>query len=70
LPICTAQKTCVLSEFIIDNRLWTPGIMLSNYNMTGFGKTVLVHTRIEIQFIAYYNSHTQALSRHSNTIAI
>jgi len=29
-----------------------------------------LHTRIEIYFIAYYNSHTQALSRHSNTIAI
>jgi len=24
----------------------------------------------ELKFIAYYNSHTQALSRHSNTIAI
>jgi len=38
--------------------------------VTGFGKTVPVHTRIEINFIAYYNSYTQALSRHSNTIAI
>jgi len=38
--------------------------------VTGFGKTVPVHTRIEIHFIAYYNSHTQGLSRNSNTIAI
>jgi len=29
-----------------------------------------VCTRIKIHFIAYYNSHTQALSRHSDTIAI
>jgi len=37
--------------------------------VTGFGKTVPVCTRIGIHFIAYYNSHTQALSRHSDTIA-
>jgi len=37
--------------------------------VTGFGKTFPVRTRIEIHFIAYYNSHTQALSRHSDTIA-
>jgi len=38
--------------------------------VTGFGKTSHVCTRIEIHFIACYNSHTQALSRHSDTIAI
>ena len=38
--------------------------------MTGFGKTGYVCTIIEIHFIAYCNSHTQALSRHSDTIAI
>jgi len=38
--------------------------------VTGFGKTVPVCTRIEIHFIAYYNSHTQGLSRYSGTIAI
>ena len=38
--------------------------------MTGFGKMGHVCTRIKIHFIAYYNSHTQALSRHSDTIAI
>jgi len=38
--------------------------------VTGFEKTFHVHTRIEIHFIAYYNSHTQALSRHSDAIAI
>jgi len=37
--------------------------------VTGFGKTDHVCTRIEIHFIAYYNSHTQALSRYSDTIA-
>jgi len=37
--------------------------------VTGFGKTVPVCRRIEIHFIAYYNSHTQALSRYSDTIA-
>jgi len=37
--------------------------------VTGFGKTVHVHARIEI-FIAYYNSHTQALSRHIDKIVI
>jgi len=36
----------------------------------GFGKTVPVRTRIKIHFIAYYNSHIQSLSRHSDTIAI
>jgi len=29
--------------------------------VAGFGKIVPVHTRIKIHFIAYYNSHTQAL---------
>jgi len=38
--------------------------------VTGFGKTNHVRTRIEIHFIAYYNSHTQALYRHSDTTAI
>jgi len=38
--------------------------------VTGFGKTDHVRTRIEIHFIACYNSHTQALSRHSDTTAI
>jgi len=38
--------------------------------VTGFGKTGHVRTRIEIHFIACYNSHTQALSRHSGTTAI
>ena len=38
--------------------------------VTGFGKTVPIRTRIEIHFIAYYNSHTQGLSRYSYTIAI
>jgi len=38
--------------------------------VTGFIKTVPVCTRIEIHFIAYNNSHTQALSRLSDTIAI
>jgi len=38
--------------------------------VTGFGKTDHVRTRIEINFIACYNSHTQALSRHSDTTAI
>jgi len=38
--------------------------------VTGFGKTIPVCTRIVIHFIAYYNSHTQALAKHSGTIAI
>jgi len=38
--------------------------------VTGFGKTVPVCTRIEIHFVAYYNSRTQGLSRHSDKIAI
>jgi len=38
--------------------------------VTGFGKTDHVRTRIEILFIACYNSHTQALSAHSGTIDI
>jgi len=38
--------------------------------VTGFGKTDHVRTRIEIHFIACYNSHTQALSKHSDTTAI
>jgi len=33
-------------------------------------KTLHVHTRIEIYFIAYCNSHTCALSRHSNKTVI
>jgi len=40
------------------------------YYVTGFRKTNHVRTRIEIYFIACYNSHTQALSRHSDTIAM
>jgi len=43
---------------------------ISFKNVTGFGKTLNVHIKIEIHFIAYYNSHIQALSRHSDTIAI
>jgi len=35
-----------------------------------FVKTLHVHTRIEIHFIAHYNSHTHALSRHSNKTVI
>jgi len=38
--------------------------------VTGFGKTDHACTRIEILFIACYNSHTQALSTHSDTIDI
>jgi len=38
--------------------------------VTGFGKAIPVCARIEIHFIAYYNSHTLGLSRHSDTIAI
>jgi len=38
--------------------------------VTGFGKTDHVCTRIETHFIACYNSHTPALSRHSDTTAI
>jgi len=38
--------------------------------VTGFGKTDHECTRFEIHFIACYNSHTQALSRHSDTTAI
>jgi len=37
--------------------------------VNGFAKAQL-RIRIEIHFIAYYNSHTQGLSRHSDTIAI
>jgi len=37
--------------------------------VTGFAKTLHTH-KIEIYFIAYYNSHTCALSRHSNKTAI
>jgi len=44
-------------------------LIFSSY-VTGVGKTNHVHTRIEIHFIAYYNSHTQALCRHSDTVAI
>jgi len=33
--------------------------------VTGFVKTLHVHTRIEIHFIAFYNSHTHALSRYN-----
>jgi len=38
--------------------------------VTGFGKTIPACIRIEIHFIAYYNSHTQGLSRYSHTIAV
>jgi len=38
--------------------------------VTEFGKMGQLHTRIEIHSIAHYNSHTQALSRHSDTTAI
>jgi len=38
--------------------------------VTGFAKTFHVHTRIEIHFIAYYNSHTHAIFRHNNKIGI
>jgi len=51
-------------QYLLKDRL------IRRLYVTGFGKTVPVHTRSEIHFIAYYNSHTQALSRHSNTIAI
>jgi len=37
---------------------------------SGIGKIVPVRTRLEIYFIVYYNSHTQGLSRYSDTIAI
>jgi len=49
---------------VVISQMITPPIV------TGFGKTIPVRTRIEIHFIAYYNSHIQALSRHSDTIAI
>jgi len=49
--------------------LWLICLLLRS-NVTGFGKTNLVCTRIEIHFIAFYNSHIQALSIHSDTIAI
>jgi len=45
-------------------------IVVKIWYVTGFGKTVPVRTKIEIHFIAYYNSHTQALSRHCDTIAM
>ena len=54
-------------------KLWCMYIILINFKgkfVTGFEKTDHVNTRIEIHFIACYNSHTQALSRHSDTIAI
>jgi len=38
--------------------------------VTGFEKTVYVHTRIEIHLIAYCNSHTRTLSRHNNKTGI
>jgi len=38
--------------------------------MTEFGETVPVHMKIDLHFISYYNSYTQALSGHSDTIAI
>jgi len=38
--------------------------------VTGFAKTLHVHTRIQIHFIAYCNSHTHALSRHNNKTGI
>jgi len=45
-------------------------LLKSSIFVTRFGKTIPVCTRIEIYFIAYCNSRTQALSRHSDTIAI
>jgi len=38
--------------------------------VTGFQKMGHVHTRIEIHYITYNNSHTQTLTRHNNKIAI
>ena len=38
--------------------------------MTGFGKTDHPRTKIEIHFIAEYNSHIPALHRHSDNTAI
>jgi len=53
-----------------SNDLYTNTLIEQLLYVTGFGKTDHVRTRIEIHFIACYNSHTQALSRHSDTIAI
>jgi len=50
--------------FIIDMLVYTVCVYA-----TGFGKTLYVCTNIEIHFIVYYNSHTHALSRHSNKTA-
>jgi len=38
--------------------------------VTGFAKTLHVRTKIEILFVAFYNSHTHSLSKHSNKTAI
>jgi len=38
--------------------------------VTEFAKTQHVHTKIEIRFIAYCNSHTHALSRHNSKTGI
>jgi len=43
--------------------------MHTHMYVTGFAKTLHIHTRIEIHFIAYYNSRVHALSRHSNCIS-
>jgi len=45
-------------------------LLVSPSYVTGFEKTVHVHTRIEIHLIAYCNSHTHALSRHNNKTGI
>lgn len=42
----------------------------SSEYVTGFAKTLQLRTRFEIHFIAYYNSHTHALSRHNNKTGI
>ena len=39
-------------------------------NVTGFDKTRLTRTRTEIQFIAYHECHTLALSTRTNNEAI
>jgi len=60
-----------MGGFVCGNTVCS-GLKTREYStfVTGFGKTISVRTRIKIHFIAYYNSHTQALSRHSDTIAI
>jgi len=39
-------------------------------HVNGFVKILHVHTRIEIHFIAYRNSHTFALSKRNNKTGI